>query len=338
MNLGLYVCKRLLAMVPTLIGIVTITFVLLQLMPGGPVERALQQMRASGAGVDVDEVAVTRDLNQQYGFDQPMHRRYLHWLGRLARLDFGPSLIYGRPVWDVIRARFPVSLQFGVASLVLMYLVSITLGVIMASHVGERLDYGLGVVLVAGAAVPPFALAVAALALFAGGHFLDWFPLGYLTSDDYATFGFWGKVSDRLSHFTLPLLCYLVGGFASLSFLARNSFLEQLGSNYVRVARSKGLSERRVLYRHVLRNALLPVVTGIGGYLALFLSGSLLIETIFQLDGIGRLGFRALAGRDYNLIMGLMVLQSVALLLGNLVSDLIYLAVDPRLDFAPGGV
>ena len=338
MNVARYVGQRLLALVPTVLAIITLCFFLLQLMPGGPVERALQRVRAGGAGVDVNEAELTRDLNAQYGFDQPLPVRYARWLGRLAHLDFGTSLLYQRPVWDVIRERFPVSMQFGLASLLLMYTVSVTLGVLMARRVDGPVDRWVGLGLVIIAAVPPFALAVLALALFAGGHFFDWFPLGYLTSDDYATRDLWGRIADRAHHFALPLFCYVVGGFASLTYLSRNSMLEQLGSDYVRVARSKGLTEQRVLIKHVLRNALLPIVTGIGGYLALFLSGSLLIERIFQLDGIGSLGFRALAGRDYNLVMGLLVLQSAALLVGNLVSDLIYLAVDPRLDFAAGGV
>lgn len=343
MKLGTYVGRRLLAMVPTLLGIITLSFFLLQLMPGGPVERALQQVQFGGGaragGVSAADTAeLTRALNQQYGFDQPIYVRYYKWLGHVLRLDFGQSNLYGRPVWDVIRARFPVSLQFGIASLLLTYTLSVALGAVMATNAGQPFDFGVGFALVAGAAVPPFAFAISALVLFAGGHFLDWFPLGYLVSEDYAQMSTWQQITDRIYHFTLPLVCYLIGGFASLAYLARNSLLEQLASDYVRVARSKGLTERTILFRHVLRNALLPVVTGIGGFVAIFLSGSLLIESIFQLDGIGRLGFRALAGRDYNLVMGLLVLQSAALLVGNLVSDLVYLMIDPRIDFAKGGV
>ena len=343
MKLGTYVVRRLLAMVPTLLGIITLTFFLLQLMPGGPVERAVQQIQFGGGGraggtSAADTAELTRQLNAQYGFDQPIYIRYVKWLSHVVRLDFGQSNAFGRPVWDVIRERFPVSLQFGIASLLFTYTISVALGAVMATGSGTARDYGVGFVLVGCAAVPPFAFAISGLVLFAGGHFFDWFPLGYLVSEDYAQLSSWGKFTDRVYHFALPLICYLIGGFASLAYLARNSFLEQFGSDYVRVARSKGLTETTILFRHVLRNALLPVVTGIGGFVAIFLSGSLLIETIFQLDGIGRLGFRALASRDYNLVMGLMVLQSAALLVGNLVSDLVYLLVDPRIDFAKGGV
>jgi microcin C transport system permease protein len=221
-----------------------------------------------------------------------------------------------------------------VASFILTYGISIFLGLFMAYHAHKFADSSLSLGLIVASAIPPFAFGVLLLVFFAGGTFFDLFPLGYLHSEEYFDLSLGGKILDRLHHFALPLAAYMIGSFTTLAFLCRNSVLDAINKDYIRTARAIGVSRWKLYTRHAFRNALIPIVTGIGGFLAVFLSGSLLVETIFQLNGIGLLGFQALMSRDYNMIMGLTFLQSVALLVGNLIGDLAYMAVDPRVDFA----
>lgn len=330
-------------MIPTLLGVTVVVFIIINLAPGSPIEQKIQQMKFGGGissaradgsshnGAVSEEVIEA--LKKQYGFDKPVHVRYWIWLKNLSRLDFGDSFTYEEPVIDVIVSKFPVSLQFGLASLIMSYAVCIVLGVAKAVKHNSMFDFISSLVLFVMYSIPGFMLAILLIVYFAGGQFLNWFPIGELYSDGYADMTFWQQVGDRIHHFVLPLICYMIGSFTVLTMLMKNSLLDEIKKDYIRTARAKGVSERTVYLKHALRNALIPIATGIGGFLTVFFSGSLLLETIFQLDGIGLLGYRSILQRDYNVIMGLIFIESVMLLLGNLLSDMAYVAVDPRIDF-----
>lgn len=347
-SLIMYLVRRIFAIIPTLFGITVIVFVIINLAPGSPIEQKLQQIRFAGAmgksggavgaksgrtehGVS-DEVLEA--LKKQYGFDQPLHIRYFLWLKNLAKLDFGESFTYEEDVVEVIISKFPVSMQFGLASLILTYLICIPLGVIKAIHHGSKFDVLTSVLLSLMYSIPPFMLGILLIVFFSGGSFVEIFPIGGLFSDSYDDLSFWGKVWDRIHHFILPLICYMVGSFTTLTLLMKNTLLDEVKKDYIRTARAKGVEERLVYLKHALRNALIPIVTGLGGFLSLFFAGSLLLETIFQLDGMGLLGFNSILSRDYNVIMGLVFIQSMMLLLGNIISDIAYVFVDPRIDFS----
>ena len=339
-----YIFRRLLLMIPTLLGLTLIVFVIINLAPGSPIEQKIQQLRfggQSGVGDSGDiagkDSAVTEEvieaLKKQYGFDKPIHVRYWIWLKGLARLDFGDSFSYEEPVIHVIVSKFPVSLQFGIISLILSYLVCIPFGIAKAHFNGSRFDYASSFVIMAMYAIPGFMLGILLIVFFSSGQFWEIFPMGELFSDDYEDFSPLGKVWDRIVHFILPLVSYMVGSFTVLTMLQKNSLMDEIKKDYVRTARAKGLSEKVVLMKHALRNSLIPVVTGIGQFLMIFFSGSLLIERVFNLDGMGLLGFQSVLERDYNVIMGLLFIQSFLMLIGNLISDIAYVLVDPRIDF-----
>ncbi|MEC7277017.1 MAG: ABC transporter permease subunit [Bdellovibrionota bacterium] len=339
-----YILRRLLLMIPTLFGVTIIVFVIINLAPGSPVERKLQELQFGGAGggdaavsAGSDSSGVSQEvidaLNKQYGFDKPMHVRYWIWLKNLAAFDFGESFTYEEPVTDVIMGKFPVSLQFGLISLFLSYLICIPLGVLKAIYNGTKFDYISSFVIMAMYSIPGFMLGILLIVFFAGGQFFDWFPAGELYSDEYPYLSFMGKIGDRIHHFVLPCISYMIGQFTVLTMLQKNSLLEEIKKDYIRTARAKGLSEKTVYLKHALRNALIPIVTGIGSFLSVFFAGSLLIETIFNLDGMGLLGYQSILERDYNVIMGLTFIQSILMLLGNLISDMAYVLVDPRIDF-----
>lgn len=337
-----YLIRRFLLMIPTFIGITLVSFFIINLAPGSPIEQRIQAIRfgggdgASGGRSQIQSglnEQVLEDLKKQYGFDKPVHERYVIWLKNLSRLDFGQSFTYEEPVIDVITSKFPVSLQFGIASLLLTYLICIPLGIAKARRAGGFFDWLSGLVLYIAYSIPPLVLGIFLIVFFAGGRYFEWFPIGQLYSDDYDSLTTWGKVVDRAHHFVLPLICYVIGGFTELSMLMRNSMLDVVKQDYVRTARAKGLSERWVIYKHALRNALIPVATGLGGFFRVFLAGSLIVETIFQLDGIGLLSYKSILARDYNVIMGLIFLSSLFLMLGRLFSDIVYVLIDPRIDF-----
>lgn len=319
-------------------------FLIINLAPGGPVEQKLQQLRFGGGGAGADSSfgnsqttgvneEVVEALKKQYGFDKPVIVRYWIWLKNIARLDFGESFTYGEPVLDVIVSKFPVSLQFGIVSLIMTYIVCIPLGVKKALSAGKGFDQVSGILLYIAYSVPPLVLGIFLIVVFAGSSYLSWFPIGNLYSDNYESLSFFGKIADRVHHFVLPLICFMIGGFTELTLLTRNSMLDVVKSDYVRTARAKGLSENVVIYKHALRNALIPVATGLGSFLGVFLTGSLIVETLFNLDGIGLLSYSSVLSRDYNVVMGLIFLTSVTLMLGQLLSDFIYILVDPRIDF-----
>ena len=332
-----YLLRRILIAIPTFLGITLVTFVIINSAPGGPIEQKLQKMRMGGGGEGGRGTGISQEvldgLVKQYGFDKPIHERYFIWLKNISRLDFGESFSYQEPAIDVISSKFPVSLQFGIASLILTYLICIPLGVKKAINAGGPFDQISGIVLYIMVSIPVLVLAILLIVWFAGGSYFDWFPIGGIKSDDYDSFGTIGKILDRAYHFILPLICYVMGGFTELTMLVRNSMLDVIKSDYVRTARAKGLENRIVYYKHALRNAMIPVATGLGGFLRVFLAGSLIVETIFNLDGIGLLGYQSILARDYNVIMGLTFISAMLLLLGNMMSDFIYVLVDPRIDF-----
>lgn len=339
-----YFLRRLAIILPTLLGVTVVVFVIINMAPGGPIEQKLQQMRFGGGeagegstrsrgatqGVS-DEVLEA--LKKQYGFDKPMHMRYLLWLKNIATLNFGDSFTYEDPVLDVITSKFPVSLQFGVISLFLSYLVSIPLGIVKAIRKGGAFDIVSSFLLFIFYSIPPFMLAILLIVFLSGGSFFEIFPVGGLHSENYDDLSRWDQFLDRAHHFTLPLICYTIGSFTSLTILMKNSLIEEIKKDYIRTARAKGLDEKIVYMKHALKNALIPIVTGLGGFLSVFFAGSLLLETIFQLDGIGLLSYKSVLSRDYNVIMGLVFIQSALFLLGNVLSDIAYVMVDPRIDF-----
>ena len=328
---------------PTLLGVTMVVFVIINMAPGGPIEQTLQQMRF-GSGLATEggqgrggtqgvSNEVLEALKKQYGFDKPLHVRYLLWLKNISTLNFGESFTYEEPVIDVITSKFPVSLQFGIVSLILSYLISIPLGILKAIKKGSSFDIFSSFLLFVFYSIPSFMLAILLIVFFAGGSFFEWFPIGGIQSEVFDQLTFFEKVVDRVYHFTLPIICYTIGSFTSLTILMKNSVIEEIQKDYIRTARAKGVDEKLVYMKHALKNALIPIVTGLGGFLSVFFAGSLLLETIFQLDGIGLLSYRSVLSRDYNVIMGLVFIQSALFLIGNILSDIAYVLVDPRIDF-----
>lgn len=331
--------------IPTLLGVTVVVFIIINMAPGGPIEQKLQQMRfgqeshsggdkPSRGGTHGVSDEVLEALKKQYGFDKPLHIRYVLWLKNIATLNFGESFTYEEPVLDVITSKFPVSLQFGIISLILSYIVSIPLGIIKAIKKGSPFDIGSSFILFVFYSIPSFMLAILLIVFFSGGSFFEWFPVGGLQSENFEELGLFDQFLDRVHHFTLPLICYTIGSFTSLTILMKNSLIEEIKKDYIRTARAKGVDEKVVYMKHALKNALIPIVTGLGGFLSVFFAGSLLLETIFQLDGIGLLSYKSVLARDYNVIMGLVFIQSGLFLLGNVLSDIAYVMVDPRIDFA----
>lgn len=342
-----YFLRRLLFVIPTFFGITLVTFVIINMAPGGPIDQMLRDIRL-GAATAAGPVAgslgakphegvneeILEELRRQFGFDKPLLVRYGIWLGNLARLDFGSSFVYDEPVFGVIAEKFPVSLQFGVISFFLTYLVCIPLGIAKAVADGSPFDHASSLVVFVGYSVSPLMLGILLIVVFGGGSFLDWFPITGMVSDFYDEMTLWQKLGDRAHHLVLPLLCYLINNFATLTLLTKNSVLEEIGKEYVTTARSKGLGRPRVFFGHVLRNALIPIATGLGGFLGVFFVGNLFIEQIFSLDGMGLLFYNSLLARDYPVLLGVLSLISLILLAGNLISDFLYVLVDPRIDFS----
>lgn len=338
-----YILRRLILMIPTFFGITVICFFIINLAPGSPIEQKIQAMRFSqgssmGLGSAQGEQGVSEEiieaLKKQYGFDKPIHVRYGIWLRNIMTLDFGQSFVYEEPVLNVIVSKFPVSLQFGLISMILTYLVCVPLGVIKALKHGSSFDGVTTFILLVLYSIPPVILAILLIVFLAGGSFLGIMPLGELYSDNYFELGFWGKIGDRVHHFILPLICYMIGNFTVLTKLMKDSMLDVVRLDYVRTARAKGLSEKVVYYKHALRNALIPIAAGVGSFLGVFFAGSIIIEEIFQLDGMGLLSYSSILNRDYNVIMGLLFFQSLLMLVGRLVSDLLFVIIDPRIDFS----
>jgi microcin C transport system permease protein len=341
-----YIVKRVLLMVPTLLGILLVTFAVVQFVPGGPVEQMVQELRGrSGAGEassgdntyrgrqGVDE-AKLEEIRKLYGFDQPAHVRFWDMIKRFARFDLGTSYFQQKSVWDLIKEKLPVSISLGLWTFFISYLVSIPLGIAKAVRHGSRFDLITSTAILAGYAIPSFVLGVVLLVLFGGGSFWQVFPLRGLTSDGFAQLSPIGKALDYLWHIALPVTAMVVGSFAVTTMLTKNTFLEEIRRQYVLTARAKGLSQNKVLYKHVFRNALIPLVTGFpAAFIGAFFTGSLLIETLFSLDGLGLLSYESVMKRDYPVVMGTLFLFTLIGLVTKLVTDLAYVWVDPRVKF-----
>ena len=357
--MGGYILRRLLLIVPTLFGVLLLNFLIIQAAPGGPVERMVAELRgmhgttgSQFAGSTQDFVGASQGgdsdyrgskglppellerIRELYGFDKPAHERFLLMLKNFATFDLGESYYKDKGVGELIIDRLPVSISLGLWSTLIAYLVSIPLGIRKAVRHGTPFDVWTSYAIIIGYAIPSFLFAILLVVLFAGGSFLDWFPLRGLTSDNFEQLSWWGKIVDYVHHITLPTIAIVIGNFATLTMLTKNSFLDEISKQYVQTARSKGLTEKRVLYGHVFRNAMLIVIAGFpAAFISVFFTGVLLIEYIFSLDGLGLLGFEAVINRDYPVVFGTLFVFTLLGLLLKLISDLTYVLVDPRIDF-----
>ena len=340
-----YILKRLALMVPTLLGALTLTFVVMQFVPGGPIEQILAEGRAGGgsegstykAGRDIDQKQ-REELMKLYGFDKPAPERFVNMVADYARFDLGKSFMQNKTVWQLIKEKLPVSISLGLWTFFISYAISIPLGVAKAVREGTRFDVITTFGVLLGYAIPGFVLGILLIVMFAGGTIFDWFPLRGLTSDNFDELSNWGKVKDYLWHLTLPLICLVIHSFAVVTLLTKNTFVEEIRKQYVLVARAKGLSKHQVLYKHIFRNALIPLVTGFpAAFIGAFFSGSVLIETLFSLDGLGLLSYESVVRRDYPVVLGSLYLFTLLGLVVKLVSDVLYTVVDPRVQFGSVG-
>ena len=340
-----YIFKRLLLMLPTLFGVLLITFIVIQFVPGGPVEQMVAQLQgrdaggegaaAAGAGyrgrqgLDAQRI---EEIKKLYGFDKPAPQRFWDMLKSFARFDLGTSFYQRKDVWQLIKEKLPVSISLGLWTFFISYLIAVPLGVAKAVRAGTRFDLFTTLIVLLGYAIPGFVLGVALLVVFGGQ--LQWFPLRGLTSGNWEELSLGGKITDYLWHITLPVAAMVVGSFAVTTMLTKNSFLEEIRKQYVLTARAKGLDERRVLWKHVFRNALMPIIAGFpAAFLGAFFTGSLLIETLFSLDGLGLLSYESVIRRDYPVVLGTLYLFTLIGLAMKLISDLCYVWVDPRVKF-----
>ena len=340
-----YFIRRFLLIAPTFIGVTILVFILTRLVPGGPIERMLNEAAMAGgdyasassydglggSALSDDQIA---ELKAYYGFDKPVVVAYVEWLGKVLVLDLGTSTRYGDPVWDTIKDRFPISIFYGVATLILTYGVCIPLGIVKAIRHKTTFDNLSSALVFLGYAIPNYVVGIALLTAFAAK--LEWFPLGGFVSDGFDELSATGKVIDVLWHATLPLLAYTAGAFAVTTMLMKNSLMDNLAAEYVRTAIAKGMEFRRAVFNHALRNSLIPIATSFGGSITLILTGSFLIEKVYNIDGFGLLGFESLVERDYPVVMGILVISSLLFLIGNILSDICVALVDPRVKFGSG--
>ncbi len=339
-----YFIRRFLLIIPTFLGISLAVFVIMHFVPGGPVEQqilrfkmAIAQEGGVGSGGRLTSEGLPQDaideIRRYYGFDKPVHVRYGLWLWNVLHLDLGQSYIYHEPVWDVIKSRFPISIFLGLTGFLLSYIICIPLGVFKAIKHGSRFDFLSSFIVFLGYSIPGWALGTALLVLFGGGSFWELFPLGGFRPDNWEYLNFGEKILAQLHHMFLPVVCYMIGSFATLTILTKNALMENLGQDYIRTAFAKGLQEKRVIFVHALRNSMIPLATGLGHFISLILAGSFLIEKVFNIDGMGYLGYTSILQRDYPVALGILVVSSVLMLVGNIISDMIYVVVDPRIRF-----
>ncbi len=365
-----YILKRLALIIPTLLGIMLLNFVIIQLAPGGPVEQMIAKLQgmdtgatsrftggasgeigpqgstqaaqnAAGSGAPSKyrgsqglDPAFIAELERLYGFDKPIHERFIQMIGNYSRFDFGQSYYRSIDVIDLVLEKMPVSISLGLWSTLIIYLISIPLGIRKAVKDGSKFDVWSSGVIFVGYAIPSFLFAILLVILFAGGRYFDIFPLRGLVSDNFDDMSFWQQMRDYMWHLTLPICAMVISGFAGLTMLTKNSFLDEIGKQYVLTARAKGLTEKRVLYGHVFRNAMLIVIAGFPGlFISVFFTGALLIEVIFSLDGLGLLGFEATINRDYPVMFGTLYIFTLMGLVLKIISDITYVLVDPRIDF-----
>jgi microcin C transport system permease protein len=343
-----YILRRLLLMIPTLIGILLITFTIIQFVPGGPVEQMVAQLQGRDAGGEAGpapsestyrgrqgvDAARILEIKKLYGFDKPAHERFIQMLGQFARFDLGKSFFHNKDVWQLIKEKLPVSISLGLWTFLLTYLISVPLGISKAVRAGTPFDTATTFIILLGYAIPSFVLGVVLLVYFAGGTFVQWFPLRSITSTNWAELGTLAKITDYFWHITLPVTAMVLGGFAVITVLTKNSVLEEIRKQYVLTARAKGVAERDVLWKHVFRNAMIPIATGFpAAFVGAFFTGSLLIETLFSLDGLGLLSYESVIRRDYPVVFGSLFVFTLIGLLAHLLRDLSYLWVDPRVKF-----
>ncbi|MEL7216245.1 MAG: microcin C ABC transporter permease YejB [Pseudomonadota bacterium] len=354
--MGAYILRRLALILPTLFGIMLLNFTLVQFVPGGPIEQIISQLteetsatdRFTGGGRDAarasDDTAYEgarglppefiAELEAEFGLDKPPVERFLHMMGNYLRFDFGDSFFRSISVVDLVIEKLPVSITLGLWSTLLAYLISIPLGIRKAVHDGSRFDTATSGLIIVAYAIPGLLFAVILMVLFAGGSYLQWFPVRGLTSNNWDELSWGMKIVDYLHHIVLPVTASTISAFATLTLLTKNSFLDEIRKQYVLTARAKGLSESRVLYGHVFRNAMLIIIAGFPGlFLTVFFSGSLIVEVVFSLDGLGRLAFESAINRDYPVVFGTLFVFGLMSLVAGLLSDLVYVLVDPRIDF-----
>lgn len=337
-----YFLRRFLLIIPTFLGVTVLVFVITRFVPGGPIERMITEMQqlqgergstadvAAGGGVALSEDQM-QDLKEYYGFDRPVLLSYLEWLGKVLTLNLGLSTRYNEPVWDIIKTRFPISIFYGVMTMILTYLICIPLGVIKAIKHHSLSDNLSSIIVFIGYAIPNYVLGITLLIFFASKW--EYFPLGGFVSDDFDDFTMIEQVVDILYHAVLPLISYMAGSFAVMTFMMKNSLMDNLASDYVRTAIAKGLPFGKAVYRHAMRNSLIPLATHFGNNISIILTGSFLIETIFNIDGFGLLGYESVVQRDYPVVLGILVISSLLYMVGNILSDLCVALVDPRVQF-----
>ena len=343
-----YFVRRFLLILPTFIGVTILVFTLTRLVPGGPIERMLNEAALAGSeggavvssGFDGRGGSVLSDeqiaqLERYYGFDKPVIISYFEWLGKIFTLDLGTSTRYTEPVWETIKSRLPISIFYGVATLILTYGVCIPLGIVKAIKHKTVFDNVSSALVFFGYAIPSYVVGIACLTLFAAN--LEWFPLAGFVSDDFDDLTTMGKALDILDHAVLPLIAYLAGSFAVTTLLMKNSLMANLAADYGRTAIAKGMAFKRAVFAHACRNSLIPLATSFGNTITLVITGSFLIEKIFNIDGFGLLGFESLVERDYPVVMGILVISSLLFLVGNILSDICVAFVDPRVKFGSGG-
>ena len=357
-----YFIRRLLLIIPTFLGVTMIAFLITRMVPGGPLERAVMEARMAAGGWSESggqlPESVMEELKKTYHLDKPWYQAYFLWLNDVAHLSLGNSHKYREPVASLIAERFPISLMFGLSGFVLAYLISIPLGILKALRHGSPFDFASSAMVFIGYSIPGWAMGTLLLVFFAGGEFYEWFPLGKIqadsfdglpsivqrwededsVSDEFGSFSY-EKISpisrliDRLHHAVLPVFCYVMGSFAALTILMKNSLMENLGQDYVRTAFAKGVSPRRVILIHTLRNSLIPIATGLGHAIGIIMAGSYLIELTFEINGMGMLGYNAIIDKDFTVVMGILAVNILLTLFGNILSDFFYAAADPRIRF-----
>ncbi|BAP55689.1 ABC transporter permease [Thioploca ingrica] len=342
-----YVIKRLFLMIPTLFGVMLITFIVTQFVPGGPVEQLINELKqrhqtgevATGlqglyrgaTGLDEERL---KEIKAFYGFDQPAYKRFMTMMGKYLTLDFGDSYFHHQSVLDLVLSKLPVSISLGLWTFFLTYLTCIPLGVAKAVREGSPFDVVTSTLILIGYAIPGFMLGLTLLVLLGGGSFWDIFPLRGLVSDNWSELGWFDRILDYLWHMVLPITSMMIGSFATMTLLTKNSFLEEIRKQYVLAARAKGLTENTVLYKHIFRNAIIPLVTGFpGAFIGAFFTGSLLIETIFSLDGLGLLSYESILKRDYPVVLGTLYIFTLLGLIAKLLTDISYVLIDPRIQF-----
>ena len=334
--MGAYFLRRFLLIIPTFLGLTFIVFIITRMVPGGPIEMMLSQAqlanegRLGETGSSLSEEQLN-DLKAYYGFDKPIPIAYADWVLSVFRLDLGESTRYVEPVWDLIKERLPISIFYGLMTIFITYLVCIPLGIFKAIHHGSIFDSLTSIFIVLGYAIPNYIVGVILLVWL--GSLWEWFPMEGFTSDEFDDFSFFEKCKDVIYHATLPLIAYLSGSFAFTTLLMKNSLMDHLSADYVRTALQKGLSFPKAVLRHAFRNSLIPIATHFGNNISLFITGSFLIETIFNIDGIGLLGYESIVQRDYPVVMGILVVSSLLFFLGNILSDICVALLDPRIRF-----